>query len=74
MKHVYQSEKDAQKDIRVVLGYSAASMLSAEDKRVLEEARNRLEMLSGRDLLAVLLTFRRTGLTPQTPPWRTRPD
>lgn len=68
MKHVYESEKAAQKDIRVAIGYSAHEKhLSEAEKMVLEEAKSRLSMLSGRDLLSVVLKFHRNGLSQTNP-------
>lgn len=67
MKHVYSSEKAAQKDVRIAIGYSAMPALSGPEKQVLEEAKTRLSMLSGRDVLAVFLKFHSNGLSPEKP-------
>lgn len=67
MKHVYSTPKAAAKDVRIVIGYSAETKLSAPAKQVLEEAKTRLSMLSGRDLLAVFLAYHRDGLSPEKP-------
>jgi hypothetical protein len=67
MKHVYPSEKAAKKDLRIVIGYSAERSLSEPAKKSLEEAKTRLSMLTGRDLLTVILAFHRDGLSPEKP-------
>jgi hypothetical protein len=67
MKHVYSNEKDAKKDFRIVIGYSAERNLSGPAKQVLEEAKTRLSMLAGRDLLSIVIAFHRDGLSPEKP-------
>lgn len=67
MKPVSSTEKAAHKDVRIVIGYSTETKLSGPAKQTLEEAKARLSMLSGRDLLEVFLAIHRGGLSPEKP-------
>ena len=67
MNHIYKSKKDAEKDVRVFLGYSLEKNIEAGAKTELDEAQRRLSMLTGRDLLPIFLAFYRSGLTVNKP-------
>jgi hypothetical protein len=73
MKHIYESKKSAEKDVRVFLGYSLEKNLETDAKAELDEAQRRLSMLAGKDLLSIFLAFHRSGLTVNKPPRKPTP-
>lgn len=68
IRHVYENEKIAIKDLLIVMGHDGtAQLLSADSEAALKLARQRLSSLPGGEVLDLILKINRSGLTPIRP-------
>lgn len=68
IRHIYDNEKTALSDLRIVLGYVSASHLGSEAKADLARAKQRLSSLPGGEVIDLVVKWKLSGLTPTQPP------